>query len=116
MPKNSDMKVILRSSPFLDLEDLDDRSKLQEDTEESRPVTVRVIPLDTIMPKQDMFNTIKNNRDSLQGSMLLDAIFLHFWPKESIVIKWLAFFPFFAYFLVANFYYVQCMFSHDALV
>ena len=64
MPKDANMKVIRTASPFLDLEDLAEEAKLQKDTE-SRPVTVRVLPLDTIMPKQEMFNTIKNNSSSL---------------------------------------------------
>ena len=45
--------------------------------------------------------------------MLLDAIFLFFWPKETRYIKILAFVPFFCYFLTANFYYTQCLFDYE---
>ena len=48
--------------------------------------------------------------------MLIDAIFLFFWPKETRFIRLLAFVPFFFYFLSANFYYTQCMFDHQARV
>ena len=52
-----------------------------------------------------MWRMIKLNREALQGSMLLDAIFEHFWELEKKVIKKLAYRPFLFYWGMANFYY-----------
>ena len=61
-----------------------------------------------------MFKIIKNNRLNLQGSKLLDAIFLQFWPQEKTEIRRKYLWPFVASFIVANFYYMQCLFKPDS--
>lgn len=39
---------------------------------------------------------------------------MHFWPREQKMIQYNAFLPFFAFFVVANFYYIECMFRNSA--
>ena len=45
----------------------------------------------------------------MQGSVLLDAVFIHFWKEGKTIIIRRAFLPFLIYFIVANFYYTQCL-------
>ena len=49
---------------------------------------------------------IKSHIDTMQGSQLLDAVFLHFWKEKKSKIRRRAFFPFITYWFVANFYYM----------
>ena len=65
------------------------------------------------MPKEQLFKVIKPQMQMLQGSVLLDAIFMHFWREEKKLITWRAFIPFLTYFILANFYYMQCMYRDD---
>ena len=52
----------------------------------------------------------------MQGSLLLDAIFKHFWPAEKKLISRRALTPFLALFIIANFYYVQCLLIDESQV
>ena len=86
----------------------DQKDKLPSKNEIKRACTTKILPLKKITPKERLFNkVIKSNLESMQGSMFLDAIFIHFWREgKSIAIR-RAFLPFLAYFVLANYYYTQ---------
>ena len=48
------------------------------------PVTINVIPLEHVTPfdvNEELFIFLRESQSSLQGSLILDAIFLEFWPQ-----------------------------------
>ena len=123
--EQSKMKIEVRTSPILISEEFQDaQSKQKDQTDEIlrrvnvrdeilRRVNVRILPLAKVLPKQEMFKMIKTHRAKLQGSKLLDAIFQHFWPFEQTQIRLRYLWPFVLCFIVANFYYMQCLFKKD---
>ena len=51
----------------------------------------------------------------LQGSVLLDAIFIHFWKEEKSKIIRRAFLPFLMFFIVAHIYYIMFLDPEEEL-
>lgn len=61
----------------------------------------------------NLFRFIRGNLTRLQDSILLDAIFQSFWEEQRKKIYKFGFIPFILFFIVANFYYSQCLFASD---
>lgn len=61
----------------------------------------------------NLFRFIRGNHTRLQDSLLLDAIFSAFWEEQRKLVLMFGFIPFICFFIVANFYYSQCLFGSE---
>ena len=77
-----------------------------ESFQTTNAVTASLLPFKKILPRDQLFRTVKTNMEWLQGSLLLDAIFTYYWMEERGKIMRRAFLPFLTFFIVAHIYYI----------
>ncbi len=80
-----------------------------------KKVKISALPLNWIfngddkITNADLFSIFRNNMEILNNSLLLEVIFQSFWAEQQMLILRYCFFPYVAFFIAANIYYLDFM-------